>query len=248
MTLPASFLSKPLTHRALHDNKCAENSVHAIEAAIAHGYGIELDIQQSRDGVPMVFHDYSLERLTGETGPIAQRTSRELSDIKLLGGGGFIPTFEQVLELVAGRVPLLVEIKDQDGALGPNIGPLEKAICNALHGYNGDIALMSFNPNAVAACAEYAPDVPRGLTTCAYPAKDWPTVPAKVREFQATIPDFERIGACFISHQHQDLKSPHVAHLKARGVPILCWTIRSPSVEMEARKIADNITFEGYHA
>lgn len=248
MTLPDSFFAAPFAHRALHDDTMAENSLAAVRAAVAAGYGIEIDIQPSRDGVPIVFHDYDLKRLTGVAGPIAQKTASELGDIELLGGGGTVPTLTQVLDAVAGRVPLLIEVKDQDGALGTNVGPLEQAVCFALQGYTGDVALMSFNPHSVAACQAHAPHIPRGITTCPYPAKDWPTVPKAVREHQATIPDFDRVGACFISHQQDDLTSPHVAALKSRGVPVLCWTIRSAAMEAEARKIADNITFEGYHA
>jgi len=248
MKLPASFLDRPLAHRALHDAHVAENSMGAIKAAVAAGYGIEIDIQRSRDDVAMVFHDYDLARLTGTKGPIGQRSAADLSAIQLSGGGGPVPTLAGVLDEVAGQVPLLIEIKDQDGGLGPHVGPLERAVCAALEGYAGDVALMSFNPHSVAACAEFAPDIPRGLTTCPYPAEDWPTVPTAVREAQRAIPDFDRVGACFISHQQDDLASPHVAALKSRGVPILCWTIRSPDMEAEARKIADNVTFEGYLA
>lgn len=248
MTLPASFLTRPLAHRALHNDQVAENSIGAVEAAIANEYGIEVDIQPSKDGVPMVFHDYDLGRLTAATGPIAQRTAQELNGIALTGGGGGVPSLTQVLDLIGGRVPILIEIKDQDGGLGPKVGPLEEAVCKALEGYEGDVALMSFNPNSVAACATFAPHIPRGITSCPYPAEDWPTVPANVRKEQALIPDFDRVGACFISHQQDDLGSPHVAKLKANGVPVLCWTIRSAAMEAVARKVADNITFEGYHA
>lgn len=248
MTLPESFFAAPFAHRALHDDTKAENSLAAVRAAVDAGYGIEMDIQSSRDGIPMVFHDYDLKRLTGVNGPVAQKTAHELVEISLSGGGGTIPTLQQVLDAVAGRVPLLIEIKDQDGALGPAVGPLEQTVCEALDGYQGDVALMSFNPNSVAACRDHAPHIPRGITTCPYPAKDWPTVPKTTRDAQATIPDFDRVGACFISHQQDDLASPHVAALKSRGVPVFCWTIRSTAMEAEARKIADNITFEGYCA
>ncbi|MCF2871754.1 phosphodiesterase [Octadecabacter sp. G9-8] len=248
MSLPKTFLNRPLAHRALHDDTMAENSLAAVRAAVDAGYGIEIDIQPSKDGVPMVFHDYDLARLTGVSGPIAQASSAGLGAIALSGGGGTIPTLAAVLKVVAGRVPLLIEIKDQDGALGPNVGPLENAVAQDLKGYEGDVALMSFNPNSVAACQQFAPDIPRGITTCSYPAKDWPMVPKAVRYAQARIPDFDRVGACFISHQQDDLASPHVIALQDRGVPILCWTVRSPEIEARARKIADNITFEGYRA
>ena len=124
MTLPDSFFARPIAHRALHDAAVAENSLAAVEAAIAQGYGIEIDIQPARDGTPMVFHDYDLGRLTAQTGLITQYSAAELGEIKLTGGGGTIPTLAQVLNVVAGRVPLLIEIKDQDGTLGPNVGPL----------------------------------------------------------------------------------------------------------------------------
>ena len=248
MILPKNFFAQAFAHRGLHNAKAAENSMAAFHAAIDAGYGIELDIQPSLDGIPMVFHDYDLERLTKTSGPIAQKLASDLEGIKLSNCDGSIPTLATVLKLVAGRVPLLIEIKDQDGALGFNVGPLEKAVCAVLEGYKGDVALMSFNPHSVAACQTYAPKIPRGITTCPYPAKDWPTVPEPVRVAQAAIPDFDRVGACFISHQQDDLTSPHVTDLKLRGVPIFCWTIRSTAMEKRARKIAHNITFEGYCA
>lgn len=246
--LPASFLDRPIAHRALHDDTMAENSMAAVQAAVDAGYGIEIDIQPSKDGIPMVFHDYDLARLTGVAGAVAQTSAIGLGAIALSGGGGTIPTLAEVLEVVAGKVPLLIEIKDQDGALGINVGPLEEAVADVLKDYEGDVALMSFNPNSVLACQKYAPHIPRGLTTCSYPAEDWPLIPKEVRYAQARIPDFDLVGACFISHQQDDLASPHVIKLQDRGVPILCWTVRSPEIEARARKIANNITFEGYRA
>lgn len=250
MALPASFLTTPIAHRAFHDkaNGRPENSRAAVRAAVDAGYGIEIDIQPSADGVPMVFHDYDLKRLTGVSGPIAGRNAQDLGQTRLLGGDEGIPTLAEVLDLIAGRVPLLIEIKDQDGALGPNVGTLQDAVAAALADYTGDVAVMSFNPHTVAAFGKVAPNVPRGLTTCLYPAEDWPLVPAATRERLAGTPDFDAVGACFISHDQAELFDGRVAELKAAGVPILCWTVRSPEVEANARKIADNITFEGYNA
>ncbi len=250
MTLPASFLARPITHRALHDRKAGrvENSMKSIQAALDAGYGIEIDVQLTRDGHAMVFHDDMLDRLTGEAGPVRDRTRAELEAIALTDDGGMIPSLEAVLELVAGRVPLLIEIKDQDGAMGPDVGPLEAATCAALQDYRGDVALMSFNPHAVAVCAELAPDIPRGLVTSSYKAMFWPEVPARTRDTLREIPDYDRVGACFISHEAADLDRPRVAELKARGARILTWTIRSSKAEAEARRIVDNVTFEGYLA
>ena len=250
MTLPPGFLTRPIAHRAYHDNAAGrpENSLAAMRAAVDAGYGIEIDLQLSSDGVAMVFHDYDLGRLTGSTGPVATRTAAELAGISLLHGTEGIPTLTQVLDVVAGRVPLLIEIKDQDGALGPNIGGLEAATAETLQGYWGPVALMSFNPHSIAAMAQLAPHLPRGLTTSAYRPDDWAPVPAAVCDTLREIPDYDRTGSCFISHEAFDLGRPRVAELKAQGAAVMCWTIRSPKAEAAARRIAQNITFEGYAA
>ncbi len=176
------------------------------------------------------------------------RTRSELEQIPLKDDGGTIPALETVLAEVAGKVPLLIEIKDQDGEMGPNVGTLERATVAALEGYTGDVALMSFNPHSVAVFAEIAPDIPRGITTSSYEAMWWPEVPADTRDRLRGIPDYDRVGACFISHESTDLDRPRVAELKAKGAHILTWTIRSAKAEAEARRIVDNVTFEGYLA
>lgn len=249
-TLPPPFLQVPLAHRAYHDlaaGRC-ENSPAAFAAAIAAGYGIECDVQLTADGQAAVFHDETLERLTAETGPVRARRMSDLASVRLKGGGGTIPSLPEMLALVAGRVPLLVEIKDQDGAMGPEIGALEHAVAEALEGYAGPVAVMSFNPHSVALMARLAPGVPRGLTTSAYRPGEWPELTAATCDRLRDIPDYDRAGACFISHEGSDLSRPRVAELKARGAAILCWTIRSPAEEAMARAVADNVTFEGYRA
>ena len=107
---------------------------------------------------------------------------------------------------------------------------------------------MSFNPHVIAAFHKAAPDIAVGLTTCAYEAGEWPMLDAATREHLASIADFDDVGASFISHDRADLENPAVTALKARGVPVLTWTIRSTGQEFEARRIADNITFEDYLA
>lgn len=247
--LPAAFLGAPLAHRALHDvaDGRPENSRAAIREAIRHGYGIEIDVQLSADDQAMVFHDYALDRLAQGTGPVRAVPAGTLGHTPLKGGDEGIPTLAQVLEIVAGQVPLLIEIKDQDGAMGDNIGPLEQATAAALDDYVGPVALMSFNPHSVARMAALCPDIPRGLVTSAYTANDWP-LNAATRDHLRDIPDFDRVGASFVSHEAADLARPRVAELKEAGANILCWTIRSPAEEAKAREVAQNVTFEGYLA
>ena len=250
MSLPKVFLSQPFAHRGYHDAAAGriENSIEAARAAINAGYGIECDVQLTADGEAVVFHDYDMKRLTGQAGPIQKRTLAELCNIRLKGSQCVIPSLRDLLAVVAGQVPLLIEIKDQDGAMGPNVGRLEAATARAISDYDGPVALMSFNPNSIAELRRLAPKIPRGLTTSAYHSKDWGLLPASVREHLREIPDYDRVEASFISHEAKDLHRPRVAELKSKGATILCWTIRSAEAETDARLIADNITFEGYVA
>ena len=249
MILPRGFVDLPLAHRALHDvaRGRPENSRAAIHAAIEAGYGIEIDVQLSADGAAIVFHDYGLDRLAHASGALRLRSSAQLAEVTLKGGDEGIPNLAEVLRLVAGRVPLLVEIKDQDGAMGTDLGPLEQATAAALQGYEGPVAVMSFNPNSVAMMRDLLPDVPRGIVTSAYRYEEWP-LPKATCDHLRDIPDFDRTGSCFISHEVDDLDRPRVRELKSSGAMVCCWTVRSPKQEQEARQIADNITFEGYIA
>ncbi len=251
MRIPLShaFLTTPLSHRGYHSrmDRRPENTPGAFRAAIDAGYGIELDVQMSRDGVAMVFHDERLDRLTGETGLVKDRTASELAQTKLRDCDDTIATLPDILALIAGRVPLLIEIKDQTHAMAETDGRLEQATAAALAPYIGPVAVMSFNPHSVADMARLAPTVARGLTTAAFGA-DWQPLGPDTCDRLRGIPDYDRTRASFISHEVADLARPRVAELKSLGAAVLCWTVRSPAAEAAARTIADNITFEGYAA
>ncbi len=246
--LSQRFLKNPIAHRALHDASDGrpENSLPAVQAAIDAGYGIEIDIQGSSDAQAMVFHDYDLTRLTRGDGAVRQQTTAALTQIPLCGSLGTIPTLFQVLDMVAGQTPVLIEIKDQDGALGKNVGQPENAVAAAVANYNGDVAVMSFNPHSIALMAEVAPNIPRGLVTGTFLRSAWPTVPESSLKRLRDISDFDRVDASFISHRADDLGNARVADIKTSGAVVLCWTIRDEMAEIAARKFADNITFEGY--
>ncbi len=248
--LPSAFLTHPLAHRALHDVRQGrpENSRTAVQAAVAAGYGIEIDVQLSADDQAMVFHDDNLDRLTGKIGRLRERASGVLSRIALIGGSEGIPTLPEILSLVAGRVPLLIEIKDQHGQMGDTDGLLETAVASALQCYDGPVAVMSFNPHSVAHMAHLAPHIPRGLTTDAFDAADWSPLPPDVCDHLRAIPDYDRVQASFLSHDWHDLARPRVADLVRQGAALLCWTVKSAADEARARKIAHNITFERYLA
>jgi glycerophosphoryl diester phosphodiesterase len=250
MRLPAEFLRLPLAHRALHNRSAGrpENSPAAIRAAVAAGYGIEIDVQGTRDGLAVVFHDEWMERLTDAVGFVKDRSAQELGAICLKDCTETIPTLPEVLALVGGKVPVLIEIKDQTGTMSDTDGRLEAATAAALVGYAGPVAVMSFNPHCMAQMARLAPDVARGLTTSGYDPADWGPLPAQRCDELRAIGDYSRTGCCFISHEAADLDRARVAELKAQGAAVLTWTIRSAVAEAKARRIADNVTFEAYLA
>jgi glycerophosphoryl diester phosphodiesterase len=248
--LPPTFLSLPLAHRAYHSraDRRPENSAAAVRAAVTAGYGIEIDVQLSKDGQAMVFHDERMERLTHQTGFVRDYTAAELSAILLKDCDEGVPSLPEILGLVAGKVPLLIEIKDQTDQMAETDGVLEAATAAALATYVGPVAVMSFNPHSVAHMARLAPKVARGITTAAYDYAGWaPLDPATCDQLRG-IPDYDRTGSSFVSHEAADLSRPRVAELKAAGAAILTWTIRSPQAEAAARRIAHNITFEAYAA
>ncbi len=248
--LPPAFLTHPIAHRALHYRAAGrpENSRAAVQAAVDAGYGIEIDLQLSSDDQAMVFHDDTLERLTEATGPLLTRSAAELGGLLLKDADDGIPTLTEVLAIIAGRVPLLIEVKDQSHTMSETNGRLEAAMIAALAGYDGPVAVMSFNPHAVAHVARKAPHLALGLTTCSFDPNDW-KIPETISDRLRDIPDAEPLGVSFLSHHWRDLSRPRVQALKSAGLALLTWTIRSPEEEAAARALgAQNITFEGYAA
>lgn len=248
--LPQALLTTPLAHRAYHKRTEGrpENSLPAMRAAMAAGYGIECDLQLTADGQAIVFHDEWLERLTTATGFVRDKTLAQMQAIGLRDCAEAAPSLREALDLIAGRVPLLIELKDPTDTMSETDGRLEAATAAALAGYPGPVALMSFNPHVVAHLARLAPAIPRGLTTAAYDPEGWAPLSAARCAALRAIADYDRTGASFISHEAADLTRPRITELKAQGAAILTWTIRAPAEEARARQVAQNITFEGYAA
>lgn len=140
-------------HRGLHGGNIPENSMAAFSRAVENGYGIELDVQLSKNKNVMVFHDYTLNRMTGIDKKLCELESEELQKLTLNGTNETIPTFKQVLELVNGKVPLLVELKGEN---------LDTALCekvaHILREYNGDYCIESFNPLLIKAIKKHLPN------------------------------------------------------------------------------------------
>ena len=246
--LSQAFLGPAIAHRGLHNASalCYENSLTAILSAMQAGYGIEIDLQISSDGHAMVFHDYTLDRMTSRNGPISELTATELEQIVLADSEDKIMQFSTLLKHVSGRAPLLIELKDQSMTLGSTTGILEKAVAQALEGYEGPVAVMSFNPSSMKIMATLAPHIARGLTTDAFEASEWPDIKSKRLKQLRQLSDYDSTQASFVSHELKDLASQSLVKIKACEDPVLCWTAKSYEDEKAARLIADNITFENY--
>ncbi len=160
------LLGAQYAHRGLHDAEHAENSLSAFALAVKNGYGIELDVRLSKDGVLVVFHDDTLERMVGLPGRVIDYTAKELSEMHLADTEEGIPTFEEVLALVDGRVPLLVEIKESASDSSVSLATAEM-----LKGYSGPLLIESFNPLSLSRIKEALPQIPRGLLCDHYTKK-----------------------------------------------------------------------------
>lgn len=225
-------------HRGLHGSGVPENSRAAFAAAVAGGYGIELDVQRSSDGLPVVFHDDTLERLTAESGPVARRSAAQLSAIALAGTSETIPGLRQVLAQVAGLVPVLIEVKcDRD----TRVASLCLAVRRALEGYAGPHAVMSFDPRVSRWFCRHSPHTVRGLVVSEGEDR---AVPGKLRRHGALWhgrPDF-------LAYDVRDLPGRFAAAQRRRGLPVITWTVRSPEYRERAARYADAEIFEGMAA
>ncbi|CAM4107381.1 glycerophosphodiester phosphodiesterase family protein [Palleronia rufa] len=246
MTLPEGFLKRPFAHRGLHDRAVGriENSPGAFRAAVAAGYGIELDVQISRDGVPVVFHDATLGRLTALKGAVRDLTAAQLATVRLTGSGDTILPLADVLASIGAAVPVLVEIKAQPGGSAA-LARAAGAACRAARDRTGArVAIMSFDPDAIREIAQIGSDIPLGLTTGAA-ADDAADLAAPPRNALSSA-DGSHAPLAFVSHDHRHLRDVRVAGFRARGASILCWTVRSEAEARIALKTADQITFEGF--
>ena len=233
-------------HRGLHDALAGipENSMPAFERAIERGYGIELDVHLSSDGVPVVFHDEELGRMTGFPGEVYDHSLAELRALKLIPGGYQIPTLEEVINLVQGRVPLLVEVKNY----GQPVGKLEEAVGKILCDYTGPLCVQSFNPMSLKWFLKHHPKILRGLIAYSFPVEEVPM--ASTTRF--LLKNLLLTPVCkphYIAYEHNDLVRHRLRRLhrmRARGTPILVWTVRSQVEADLALMRAENIIFEGF--
>ena len=239
--------ARPVAHRGLHDASAGviENTGTAFTAAIAGGYGIECDVQLSRDGEAMVHHDGTLGRLTEGSAPLAEMTAAELKQVAFRQAADRMLTLGELCALVGARVPLLVEIKSRfDGDLR-----LTRRVAEVLAGYAGPAAAMSFDPAPIALLREIAPRLARGIVAERhYRHPDWAKLSAGEKRALAFLLHSPQTRPQFVAWRVADL--PAAAPFAARliGLPVLAWTVRTEDDHRRAARFADQVIFEGWRA
>ena len=235
------YKNKYYAHRGLHNGERAENSMSAFKAAVDGGYGIELDVRLSKDGKLVVFHDDTLDRVCGREGKAIDFTAEELATFKLNGTEDGIPLFSDVLSLVDGKIPLLVEIKENAGD-----SSVSSATCKMLKEYKGEYIIESFNPMSLKVVGKMMPEVPRGILSHRYFENEKYRKPLFFLLQSLLLNCVCR--PAFIAYDHRHAKAFGLRFVRAIfRTPTIAWTVRSAEEEAVARKNGfDGIIFENY--
>jgi len=234
MSSPDWLKKQPIAHRGLHDlNKERwENTLAAFDAAAKAGFAIECDVHLTKDGGVIVFHDDDLKRLTGREGRISDLTLAEATELHIGGTADRAPTLKQMLDLIAGRVPVVIELK---GIEGRDDG-LVAAVAKELASYKGEAAIMSFDHHLVRLFASDARGIPGGLTAEG----------ARTKDFEA---HFSMLAhqISFVSYNVHHLPNPFVSFVREKlALPVISWTVRDTEMKKHSDLNVDQITFEGF--
>lgn len=230
-----SLTNKPFAHRGLHNESFPENSLPAFENAVQNRFGIELDIHLMKDGRLVVFHDDELERMTGKEGFVKELTRDMLSEYKLKGTTYCIPTLKAVLDMVKGRVPLLIEFKVER-----NTKKIAKTFVKELEKYEGEVFVQSFNPFVLRRLYKLAPKYPRGQLSSFF---EYNEIPYYKRVIIKKLWLLKYSHANFVSYNHENLPNRFCKRCK---LPVLAYTVRTPEEQKRISDCSDNFIFEDY--
>ncbi|HEX4769043.1 MAG TPA: glycerophosphodiester phosphodiesterase family protein [Lichenihabitans sp.] len=243
---PAWLVAAPIAHRGLHDRRASriENSLAAAAAAMSHRFAIECDVQRAADGEAVVFHDTDLRRLTGRCGTIHDLTGGEAAATPLDGTTDRIPSLATLLDLVAGQVPVICEIKSRfDGDLR-----LADRVADIVRAYGGPLAIKSFDPAVIRHLRQRDEGRPLGIVSEAcFEGDEWVDLGPAFRADLAALTHFSETRPDFLSFAVDDL--PHAAPSLCRaglGLPVMTWTVRDAEQRQKAAAFADQMVFEGF--
>ncbi len=232
------LVETPIAHRGLHDKTAPENSMAAFQKAVEEGYAIELDVHLLADNTVAVFHDDSLARMTGNDGYIKYLNKEDLKMLHLNGSKETIPTLEEVLKLVNGRVPILIEIKNQN-----KVGKLEQAVIDLMKTYKGKFAIQSFNPYSVGYFKKHAPDIVRGQLSGSFKNEKKFSFFTKFA-LRHMLLNKKVSEPHFIAYEYTAV--PNRSVKKFKKLPLLVWAVPNQTEYMKVVKYCDNIIFENF--
>ncbi len=231
-------------HRGYHDNESGppENTLSAFRAAVEHGYGIELDVQLTKDKQLVVFHDLDLKRAAGIDKRVRDVDYEELKSIGIFNSEETIPLFTEVLAAVDGKAPLLVELKSDGDRLWAD--EVCRITSEQLRAYQGDFGVQSFDPFMVRWFALSAPEMTRGQLVM---GTKWYT--SKLSKREGILASSLIINVIcrpnFISYKYDD-RNFALKIAKFLGAMSFMWTVRSLEDQLNLEKSEDAIIFEGY--
>ena len=229
-------------HRGLHGEGRAENSMSAFAAAKAAGFGIELDVRLCRDGDLVVFHDPTLDRVAGVEGRVLDMTKEQLRALSLSDTGEGVPSFKEVLELIDGAVPLLIEIKVEESPAA-----VTERLLLELEGYNGPYVVESFHPLALRILKKQKPDIVRGILSTRFSQKEEYRGKLLYTLLEKLYLNF-LFRPDFIAYEHTGHSVKNLRMIRKRyKTPLFAWTVRSREDEDTAVGVGfDTVIFEGY--
>jgi glycerophosphoryl diester phosphodiesterase len=231
------LVERYIAHRGFYNENAPENSLSAFKNAIKFAYPIELDVQQIEDGTIIVFHDMSLQRLTGKDGYTKNLVKKDLKNLRINNTENHIPTLEEALDFIAGQVPVLIEIKNIN-----KVGEMERAIWDILKNYNGEYAVQSFNPFSLEWFKNNAPKVLRGQLASFFKGEN---IAFYKKYFLKRMYFNKKVSQPhFIAYDAKSLPNRYVS--KYKSLPLLAWTIRSQEEYMRVLPHCDNIIFENF--
>ena len=228
---------KFIAHRGLFDReKIPENSMLAFDKALEKGYSIEVDVNMTQDGYIVVFHDNSLKRMTGIKNDITTMTLSEIKKLKLLGTENKIPTFEDVLLQVSGKVPILIEVKPNS-----KYKELMEKLINLLEKYNGKYSIQSFDPRIVYWLKKNMPQISRGQIS----SKNIREVKSRILKILLGKMVFNVITKPnFISYQYLSINEKFYKKQKNKGREVIAWTLKNKEDYEKIRDNCDMVIFE----
>jgi glycerophosphoryl diester phosphodiesterase len=238
------LIERPVAHRGLHGNGLIENTLGAARSAAEAGFAIEVDLLLTADSEVVVFHDDTLDRLTDAKGPVSARTLAELKKVAIRGTDERIPTLQELLDTVASRVPLVLELKS--GWEGNE--PLVARTAEILTSYPGPVVCMSFDPRILVMLQKHAPGLPRGIVAERYYGDpEWGPMSWWQRFKLGNLLHIPQTKPHFVAYYVRDL--PAIAPLFARhilGMKLLTWTVRTDADRRKARWWTQQMIFEGF--